>query len=223
MTETRDAQIDDLLQIDIVSDVVCPWCAVGFKQLERAIQITGVSAAIKWHPFELNPQMPAGGENLRDHIMAKYGSTPEESQKARDRLTGIGADLGFAFNFSDDMRMVNTFKAHQLIHWAGPQGKEHKLKMALFTAYFERREDLNDSDVLADIAESVGLDRGDALAVLLDGRFAGAVRQEEGFWTSNGIQGVPAVIFDRKHLVSGAQGVDNFVAILKQLTTGEPA
>lgn len=223
MTDMTDLELEEVLQIDIVSDVVCPWCIVGFKQLEQAIGDTGVSAAIKWHPFELNPDMPAEGENLREHIMRKYGTTAEQSQAARDRLTAVGADLGFAFEFADDMRMVNTFKAHQLIHWAGPEGKEHPLKMALFEAYFRDRKDLNDDKVLADVAETVGLDRAEALKVLEDGRFADVVRQEEAFWTQNGIHGVPAVIFERRHLITGAQGAENYAAIIRQLVDGAAA
>lgn len=224
MTSQDSQSLDDsVLQIDIVSDVVCPWCIVGFKQLEQAIGETGVSAAIKWHPFELNPDMEEGGENLREHIMRKYGSTAEQSQAARERLTAIGADLGFDFRFTDDMRMVNTFKAHQLIHWAGPEGKEHPLKMALFQAYFRDGKDLNNHEVLADVAESIGLDRAEALTVLEDGRYADAIRQEEAYWTQNGIHGVPAVIFERRHLITGAQGAENYASIIRQLVDGEAA
>lgn len=213
----------DVLEIDIVSDVVCPWCIIGYKQLERALQETGVSATVKWHPFELNPQMTEEGENLREHLSAKYGTSPADSAKVRERLTGIGDELGFSFSFSDDMRMVNTFKAHQLLHWAGDLGKEHALKLALFEAYFSQRQDLNDPQILVQVATSIGLDADGALAVLEDGRYADVVRQELGFWTSNGVQGVPAVIFDRKHLVSGAQGVDNYAAILRQIKAGKTA
>ncbi|MES0812079.1 DsbA family oxidoreductase [Roseibium sp. SCPC15] len=223
MTEMSDLDMEEVLQIDIVSDVVCPWCIVGFKQLEKAIEQTGVSAAIKWHPFELNPDMPSEGENLREHIMRKYGSSAEQSQEARDRLTDIGSGLGIDFRFTEDMRMVNTFKAHQLIHWAAQEGLEHQMKMALFEAYFRDRKDLNDNAVLADIAENTGLDRASALNVLEDGRYADAVRQEEMFWTQNGIQGVPAVVFERRHLITGAQGVDNYVSIITQLVEGNAA
>ncbi|WP_305987680.1 DsbA family oxidoreductase [Roseibium sp. MMSF_3544] len=223
MADLSDLDMENVLQIDIVSDVVCPWCIVGFKQLEKAITQTGVSAAVKWHPFELNPEMPAEGENLREHIMRKYGSTREQSQAARERLTEIGAGLGFEFRFTDDMRMANTYKAHQLLHWAAHEGKEHALKMALFAAYFQERKNLNDNGILADVAESVDLDRAEAEMVLEDGRFADQVRQEEQFWTQNGIHGVPAVIFDRQHLVTGAQGVDNYTAIIRQLVSGAAA
>ena len=217
MSDVNDLDMADVLQIDIVSDVVCPWCIVGFKQLEKAIEKVGVSAAIKWHPFELNPDMPEEGENLREHVMRKYGSTAEQSQEARTRLTDLGKSLGFDFAFSDDMRMVNTFRAHQLLHWAGPQGKEHPLKMALFDAYFREGKNLNEVAVLGDIAAEVGLDGAEAVLALESGQYSDAVRAEEDFWIRNGIQGVPAVVFDRRHLITGAQGVDNYMAILKQL------
>jgi predicted DsbA family dithiol-disulfide isomerase len=165
--------------------------------------------------------MPEDGENLRAHIMRKYGSTAEQSQEARERLTGLGAELGIDFRFTDDMRMVNTFKAHQLLHWAGPEGREHPLKMALFEAYFKDGKDVSDTEVLADIAEATGLDRAEAVRVLQDGRFAGAVREEQSFWTENGIQGVPAVVFERRHLITGAQGADNYAGIIRQLVDTE--
>lgn len=215
--------LENILQIDIVSDVVCPWCIVGFKQLEQAIEETGVPAAIKWHPFELNPDMPQEGENLRAHIMRKYGVSAEQSQETRERLTELGAGLGFDFRFTDGMQMVNTFKAHQLLHWAGPEGKEHPLKMALFEAYFKDGKDVSDTETLADMAAAVGLDREEAVQVLQDGRFAEVVREEESFWRQNGIEGVPAVIFERRHMISGAQGAENYAAIIKQLVDTEAA
>lgn len=214
---------DGRLQIDIVSDVVCPWCILGYKQLERALALTGTPADIDWHPFELNPQMPEEGENLRDHLAAKYGTTREDSRRARARLTELGRELGFAFDYSDDMRMVNTFRTHKLLHWAGTVGRKHDLKLALFEAYFTKRQDLSDPTVLADTAAAIGLERDQALAVLSDGRHAEAVRQEQAFWISQGIRGVPAVVFERRHLVTGAQGVDTYVTILQSLTKGRAA
>jgi len=205
------------LRVDIVSDVVCPWCIVGYKQLEQALQVTGLPAAIQWHPFELNPAMAEEGEDLREHLAAKYGTTPEQSVKARERLTAIGRDLGFVFDYAEDMRMYNTFRAHQLLHWAATVGRQHDLKLELFGAFFTRRRNVSDADVLADAAQAVGLDRAEALAVLADGRFADQVRAEEQFWTLRGIHGVPAMIFNRRHLVTGAQGVDNYVDVLRQL------
>lgn len=219
MSEQKTAD----LQVDIVSDVVCPWCIVGYKQLEKALASAGVSAEIVWHPFELNPQMGTAGQNLREHISEKYGTTAEQSAQARDRLAALGTELGFPFNFGEDMRMYNTFRSHQLLHWAGTQGRQHDLKMQLFSAFFTHQQNVDDPDTLADAAEEVGLDRNEALAILADGRFADQVRQAEQFWTSRGIQGVPAMIFNQRHLVSGAQGVENYISVLRQLTEGRAA
>jgi len=205
------------LRIDIVSDVVCPWCIIGYKQLESAMAETGIDADIHWHPFELNPRMAATGENLRAHLAAKYGTTLEGSIRARAKLTAMGAELDFAFNYADDMRIYNTFRAHQLLHWAGQQGRQHDLKMALFGAFFTDRKNIDDPHILADVAGGIGLDRNDAAAVLVAGEFAEAVREEETFWMSRGISGVPAMIFDEKYLVSGAQGVANYTSILNQV------
>lgn len=205
------------LRVDIVSDVVCPWCVIGYHQLAHAANVTGVTIYVHWHPFELNPNMVQEGENLRDHLAAKYGTTLEGSIKARARLTKMGAALGFEFNYADDMRMVNTFRAHQLIDWAEDQGRAHDMKLALFAAFFTQREDLNNVDVLADVAASIGLDRDTVLAMLESGERAESVRKKERFWTSRGVTGVPAMIFNHQHLVTGAQGEETYTNILNQL------
>ena len=211
------------IRIDIVSDVVCPWCIIGYRQLERALQETKTAADIHWHPFELNPQMAQEGENLREHLAAKYGTTPEGSRRARARLTELGAELGFVFDYTDDMRMVNTFRAHQLLKWAEEHGRGHDLQMALFAAFFAERLDLNDPAVLARVAARIGLDGDEALAILTDGRYAEDVRQDEQFWISRGIEGVPAMIIDEKYLVVGAQGVDNYRSILEKIAGAHAA
>lgn len=209
------------LRIDIVSDVVCPWCVVGYKQLAQALEQTDTPYEIHWHPFELNSNMPSTGQNMREHITEKYGSSKEESDASRARITDSGAEVGFEFNFNDELRMHNTFNLHQLLHWADQQQPSvaHDLKQALFTAHFTDGRNLSDKTVLADIAAEVGLDRSEALAVLEDQRFAKEVRAEERHWQQQGIQSVPAIIFNERYLVSGAQGVDNYVGILEQLAT----
>ena len=212
MSETIPA-----LRIDIVSDMVCPWCVVGYRQLAEALKQTHTAHEIHWHPFELNPDMPAEGQNLREHIMEKYGSSQQESDANRIRITEAGAEVGFEFNFTDDTRMHNTFKAHQLLHWAADYGLKHELKQALFAAHFTDNRNISDEEVLADIAEDVGLDREQALAVLADQRYAEVVRTAEQQMQQQGIQSVPAVIFNQRHLVSGAQGAENFKSILNQL------
>ncbi|SHE97317.1 Predicted dithiol-disulfide isomerase, DsbA family [Ruegeria intermedia] len=204
------------LQIDIVSDVVCPWCIVGFLQLDQALTREGVQARLRWHPFELNPAMGPEGQNLREHIIEKYGTTVEQSQQARAQLTALGADLGFAFNFTDESRIVNTFAAHQLLDWAEEQGRQHPLKLALFTAYFTDQRDVSDTEVLVDAARAVGLDGDAARAALASGAHAGPVRQKQQFWTSHGISGVPAMVFGGKYLLTGAQGPDTYAQVLRR-------
>ncbi|MEQ8443728.1 MAG: DsbA family oxidoreductase [Alphaproteobacteria bacterium] len=211
------------LQVDIVSDVVCPWCVIGYRQLDVAARNTGTELSVTWHPFELNPYMAEEGENLREHLAAKYGTTSEQSVKARERLTTMGTELGFTFNYADDMRMHNTFRAHQLMQWAAEQGRKHDLKLALFAAFFTERANINDLDVLARVAGDIGLDRDAAFNALECGDYADPVREAERFWTSRGIDGVPAMIFDGKYLLVGAQGIPNYEAVLQQLTDGKAA
>ena len=206
------------LKIDIVSDVVCPWCVIGYRQLVQALRETNTEYEIHWHPFELNPNMPAEGQNLREHVAQKYGSSDKESEQSRAQMTAAGEAVGFHFNFNDDIRMYNTFDLHQLLHWADGQERMHELKQALFTAHFTDNRNISDNAVLADIAAQIGLNRDEAIAVLKDQRFAHEVRDSEQWAQQQGIQGVPAVIFNDRHLVTGAQGVDNFKSMLKQLT-----
>lgn len=205
------------LKIDIVSDVVCPWCVIGYRQLAQALTETNTEYEIHWHPFELNPNMPAEGQNMREHIAEKYGRSTEESEQSRVQIKAAGKAVGFDFNFSNNTRMHNTFDLHQLLHWANGQGRMHDLKQALFTAHFTDNRNISDRAVLADIAAQIGLDRQEAIAVLKDQRFANEVRDSEQWAQQQGIQGVPAVIFNDHHLVTGAQGVDNFKSMLKQL------
>lgn len=217
MEHSKQLSSEQPLRIDIVSDVVCPWCVIGYRQLAEALKQTNTEYEIHWHPFELNPNMPSAGQNMREHIMEKYGSSKQESDASRARLMEAGNEVGFTFNFNDDTRMHNTFNLHQLLHWADQQGRMHDLKQALFVAHFTNGRNISDNAVLADIAAEIGLDRDEALAVLADQRFAKEVRAEEQHWQQQGIQSVPAVIFNKRHLVSGAQGVENFKTILQQL------
>lgn len=211
------------LRVNIVSDVVCPWCAIGYHQLAKAAQETGIGIEVHWHPFELNPNMPAEGENLREHLAAKYGTTPEGSRDARARITAMGAELGFRFDYADDMRMFNTFLAHQLIDWSADQGKAHEAKLALFAAYSSRRENISDPEVLADVAAGIGLDRAAALAMLASGERAEAVREKERHWTARGVRGVPTMLFGGRHGVSGALGVATYARILHNISEARAA
>ncbi|MGX9857129.1 DsbA family oxidoreductase (plasmid) [Limimaricola variabilis] len=215
--------MSDPIRVDIVSDVVCPWCLIGYRQLAKAAEQTGIAFEIHWYPFELNPQMAEEGENLREHLAAKYGTSPEDSAQARDRLTKLGAALGFTFDYADDMRMVNTFRAHRLIDWASEHGRGHDMNLALFEAFFTRREDLNDPEVLVAVAVGLGFDRDAARVAIEDEARSELVRRKQGFWTSQGISGVPAMVFERQHLVTGAQGEETYARILQQLVEARAA
>ncbi len=205
------------IRVDIVSDVVCPWCLIGYKQLEGALQELGISADLHWQPFELNPDMAAEGENLRDHIKRKYGISDTESDANRNRLIEIGNGLGVKFEYTEDSRMVNTFKAHQLLHWAALNQREHQLKITLFMCYFSRGRDISDEDVLANACVEAGLPFEDAQQVLETEMFADAVRERQRFSIASGITGVPAMIFNQSELHVGAQGTENYKKILQQL------
>jgi predicted DsbA family dithiol-disulfide isomerase len=210
-----------LLRIDIVSDVMCPWCIIGYKQLAQALKEKDIPHEIHWHPFELNPDMPPEGQNMREHIMEKYGSTPEESEESRKNMIAHGTELGFEFRLDKNIRMHNTFNAHQLIHWARAQAKEHEMKMALLSAHFTHTRNLSSIDVLADIAEEIGLNRDKAVTILKSQRYADEVRQHQMYWINKGITVVPSIIFDGQHLMTGAQGVARYAYILESLIKKE--
>ncbi len=218
-----DSSDSPALQIDIVSDVMCPWCIVGYRQLEQALGSLGTGAYIRWHPFDLNPAMPAEGQNLTEHITEKYGSTPAQSGENRKRLTDLGASLGFDFRFDADSRIVNTFAAHQLLDWAQAKGLQHPLKLALFEAHFTQGRDVSQHDVLVDVAASVGLDPAEAQEMLTSGSHAAETRNSEQFWTSRGISGVPSMIFDGRYLLTGAQGSETYAQLLKKVLAEKEA
>ena len=205
------------IQVDIVSDIMCPWCIVGFRQLEQALGMTGMGANVRWHPFELNPQMPPEGQNLTEHIAQKYGASPEQSAQNRMQMQDLGKTLGINFVFSPDSRIVNSFAAHQLLDFALSLGLQHPLKLALFEAHFTAQRNVSDVEVLLDVADSVGIDRAEAAQMLDSGRLQASVREKQGFWTSRGISGVPSMIFGEKYLMTGAQGAENYAQVLRQV------
>jgi len=207
------------LRIDIVSDVVCPWCIIGYKQLQRALaELPGrFDVTLHWHPFELNPGMPATGQDLREHLAQKYGTTPGQSAAARERLTALGDSLGFKFDYFDGMRMVNTFHAHQLLHWAAEEGRQTELKLALFDAFFTRREDVSDEQVLATVAGRAGLSAEEAMAVLSDERYATPVRDAQQLWLDREVHAVPNFVFNEQFSVPGAQEAGTFVRLLNRI------
>ncbi len=213
------------LRIDFVSDVVCPWCAVGLASLEQALQrLQGeVAAEIHFQPFELNPQLSAEGEGIGEHLQRKYGLSEAQMAENQERIRLRGAELGFAFDFNSRSRIVNTFDAHRLLHWAGIEGQQSALKHALLRGYFTEGRNVSDHDTLVAIAASVGLDAERARAILGSDEFAAEVREAEQFFQRNGINGVPAVIIERKHLVSGGQPVEVFERALREIAARRDA
>ena len=223
MTTSPSTPDPSVVHVDIVSDVMCPWCIVGYKQLEQALGMVGVGAYIRWHPFELNPTMPPEGQDLAEHIGEKYGQTPEQSAQNRKMLTDLGADLGFDFKFSPDSRIVNTFEAHQLLDWAQQHGVQHPLKMALFDAHFTDGKDVSQRNILVDVAASIGLDAAAADDVLTSGSQAEETRARQKFWTERGISGVPSMVFDGRYLLTGAQGADTYAQMLQKVVAEKGA
>jgi predicted DsbA family dithiol-disulfide isomerase len=209
------------LQIDFVSDVACPWCAIGLHSLEEALRRTAgvVTADIKFQPFELNPEMPAAGQNLDEHIGHKYGATPQQLEANREPLRARAASVGFTFNSSARSRIYNTFDAHRLLHWAETMGKHRELKRALFKANFTDDANVADAQVLTEIATSAGLDPVQTREVLASGRYAGEVRAAEQLWQSRGITSVPGIIINGKWLISGGQPPEYFEQALRGIAS----
>ena len=213
------------LRIDFVSDVVCPWCAVGLASLEQSLlQLQGeVEAEIHFQPFELDPNMPAGGMDVAENLKRKYGMSDAQLAENQARIRDRGTELGFSFDFNARSRTWNTFDAHRLLHWAAAEAPERQLplKRALLVANFSEGRDISDHAVLAEVAAGVGLDAQRASAVLAGGEFADAVRDAEKFFQGLGISSVPAVIVERKHLISGGQPPEVFERALREIAAGE--
>lgn len=209
----------DKIKLDIVSDIVCPWCIVGYKHLEAAIDELGLQdrVEIEWQPFELNPDMPAQGENLRAHVLRKYGATREDSDKARANISGFGAEYGFKFDYFEEMKMVNTRDAHLLLDFAHEQGLQHELKQRLFSAFFTEHKDVSNREVLLEEAKTVGLDPAAAALALDDSERRSHVAKQEVHWQQQGISGVPTVIFNRSSAMTGAHPQSSYKDVLKEL------
>jgi predicted DsbA family dithiol-disulfide isomerase len=207
------------LKIDFVSDVSCPWCVIGLKSLEQALERLGpaVTADIHLQPFELNPQMAPEGQDIVEHIAQKYGSTPEQMEASREGIRARGAELGFTFNMEKRGRIYNTFDAHRLLHWAELQGRQLELKRALFEAYFTDGRNPSDHEVLIDVAARAGLDGTQAREVLESNRYAAEVREREQLFTQLGIRAVPSVIINDKYLIQGGQPVTVFEQALRKV------
>lgn len=212
----------ETLRIDFVSDVACPWCVVGLRSLQKALEAVGpdVRAEIHVQPFELNPDMAPEGENTAEHVQKKYGSSPERSAAARQAIVDSGAALGFTFNYGPDSRIWNTFDAHRLLHWAGIEGKQLALKEALFKSNFTDQRPTNDPEALVDAAREAGLSSERARAILESDDFANEVRHDEEMWRANGINAVPSVILNNRWLIQGGQPPEVFAQAIRDIVSG---
>jgi predicted DsbA family dithiol-disulfide isomerase len=209
------------IRIDFVSDIACPWCAVGLASLEQAIASVNDQASVEIHfqPFELNPHMGSEGEDIVEHLTHKYRISPEQVAVNQQRIAQRGAEVGFHFNQAGRKRIYNTFDAHRLLHWADADyGSEsqHKLKRAMLEAYFTQGENPSNHEVLLDTVERAGLDRARAADILSNDEFRNEVRQSQQLYLSQGIQSVPAVIINERYLVQGGQPAEVFERALRQ-------
>lgn len=207
------------IKIDFVSDVSCPWCAVGLASLQTALsRLEGeVEVDIHFQPFELNPDMAPEGQDTVERLSRKYGMTPEEVRRNGDVITARGREVGFTFNMDKRTHTYNTFDAHRLLHWAGIEGHQLALKQALLKAYFTDGENPSAHDVLIRLCKESGLDARRARDILESDDYAADVRERERFYTERGIHSVPAIIMNDRHLIQGGQAPEAFEQALRQV------
>ncbi|MEP6504191.1 MAG: DsbA family oxidoreductase [Betaproteobacteria bacterium] len=217
------------MKIDFVSDVSCPWCAIGLASLEQALERIGPELPVTLHfqPFELNPQMAPEGEDTGEHLAKKYGMPEDQVASNREAIRQRGAAVGFTFNMDKRARIYNTFDAHRLLHWAEVLDAEQSttgenalaLKHAFLKAYFTDGQDPSSHDTLVRYATEAGLDAVQAREVLTSGRYTQEVREREQYYQQRGINSVPAIIIDDKHLIQGGQPPEMFEQALRQIAS----
>ena len=207
-------------KIDIVSDVMCPWCVVGYKNLETALGELKdeITAEITWHPFELNPDMPVEGQDLNQHLQQKYNLTEQQGDQNRKNMFEAGQRAGFTFNFDGKRIMINSFDLHRLLTWAREEGKQTELKLAFFEAHFTDLKYLNQEETLLDVVASVGLDKETARHILQSEKYAQEVSQEQNQFKQLGITSVPTFIINDKYALTGGQPSESFVEAFKQIS-----
>lgn len=207
------------IKIDFVSDISCPWCAIALNSLEQALARLGddVTTEIHFQPFELNPDMPAQGQNIVEHLAQKYGLSPDEIVKNQEIIKTRGAAVDFNFRMDQRTRIYNTFDAHRLLYWAAQQGHQQQLQVSLFQAYFSEGEDPSDRSTLVRLAEKVGLNREQTLDILDSDQYATEVRQKENYYRESNIHSVPTLIINGRHFIKGGQTVEGFEQALQKI------
>lgn len=207
------------IKVNIVSDIVCPWCLVGYLRFEKAADELGIKNQIEinWVPFELNPDMPEEGQNLQEHLTEKYGTTPEDQKKSYEMLAAMAAEQGFEFNFYEDMRMFNTRDAHILIDFAKDFGLHTELNLRFITAFYKEQKDISKRDILLNELEAVGLDKVEAEKTLNNDEARFNIIQEEHHWKKMGVTSTPTFVFEDMSAIPGAQPVDVFKDALAEM------
>ncbi len=209
------------MRIDFISDVVCPWCAIGLYALEAAAaRIPGLTLDLHFHPFELNPGMGPEGQDIEEHLAQKYGASPAQLAGTRQAIRERGAELGFTFAMEARSRIYNTRSAHRLLHWAGEAfggAEQRTLKVALLKAYFTKGRNVSDPAVLLNVAVAAGLPEAGARELLAGAQYAQEVAAAEAEVQRQGISGVPAIVVNQQHLIQGGQSVDVFEKLLRQV------
>jgi len=207
------------MRIDFISDIVCPWCAIGLYSLEAAAaRIPELKLDLHFHPFELNPGMGPEGQDLVEHLAQKYGASAAQLASTHEALRQRGAQLGFEFSPART-RIVNTRDAHRLLHWAGEAfgaAVQRALKLSLLKAYFTEGRNVSDPAVLLDLATAAGLPEAETRELLAGDRYADEVAASEAEVHRQGIHAVPAIVVNQRHLIQGGQSVDVFEKLLRQ-------
>jgi len=218
-TTKQEGQTKEKIKIDIISDVVCPWCAIGYKRLSVAIEELNIEDQVEivWHPFQLNPDMPREGQNADEYLMNKLRLTEERLKQTRESVTKLGKDTGFEFDYFKDMKKLNTFNAHILLDYAKEVGKQTELKVRLQKAYFSERKDISSRNVLVKELDTVGLNIAEAMARLDDPVAIKRVQDEEKYWRERGVYAIPTMLFDERVVRMGASKVADYKQLLTTL------
>ncbi|MFT7003222.1 MAG: putative DsbA family dithiol-disulfide isomerase [Sulfurimonas sp.] len=214
-----NALASDKIKIDIVSDVVCPWCAIGYQKLSNAIKELDATDKVEivWHPFQLNPDMPREGKNANKYLMDKLGLNEEQLIEKRKSVAKIGEESGFKFDYFKKMRKVNTFNAHILLDYAKDFHKQTELKVRLQQAYFAEHKDISNREILYAELKAVGLNADEAMKTLDDKKVIQRVEDEEKYWRARGVYAIPTMVFDEEHTLVGANEVSTYKELLQEL------
>jgi predicted DsbA family dithiol-disulfide isomerase len=208
---------DQTIKLDIISDPICPWCYIAKANLDSALaEVPDHPFVIEWHPFQLNPGMPREGMDRREYLEAKFGGK-DGAVKAYAPIVDHAKQAGLTINFDAMQRTPNTLDAHRLIHWAGIEGRQTAAVSALFKAYFVEGRDISDHEVLADIADGIGMDASVVMRLLASDSDSDSIQARDAHAREKGVTAVPTFIVDSKHAVPGAQPAELWVKVIGEI------